>query len=135
MVVLIDANIVLDYLLKREPFYSDSKKILGLCCDERIDGCIALHTITTIWYILRKVPDLQRRSAMRSICEILRVVGTSHQEILNALDEINFNDFEDCVQTKCAKTSGADYIVTRNPNDFKNSEISVINPSDFLNLF
>lgn len=132
MVLLIDTNILLDYLLKREPFYSDSKKIIEICSSESVDGCIALHTITTLWYILRKVPDEQRRTALRSLCDLFRVVGTTHDEVLNAIDTADFKDFEDCIQTKCAKTARADYIITRNPDDFKLSEIAVLTPQKLI---
>ncbi|MEE1173008.1 MAG: PIN domain-containing protein [Ruminococcus sp.] len=134
MVLLVDTNIVLDYLLKREPFYSDAKAVLKLCSSEDVDGCIALHTVTTIWYILRKVPDETRRFALKSICELLRVVGTTHEEVIAALDNTAFRDFEDCIQTKCAKTAKADYIVTRNDSDFIHSEIPVILPHEALGL-
>ncbi|MDO5149309.1 MAG: PIN domain-containing protein [Oscillospiraceae bacterium] len=132
MVLLIDANIVLDYLLKREPFYNDAKKIMDICCDPEIKGCIALHTITTLWYILRKFPDDQRRIALFSICSILEVTGTSHDEVINALEMREFKDFEDCIQTKCAKTAKADYIITRNTDDFIFSEIPAITPIKFI---
>ena len=128
MVLLIDANIVLDYLLKREPFYNDSKKIMEICSRESVDGCIALHTVTTLWYILRKVPDEQRRIALRSVCDLLSVVGTTHDEVVEAINTADFKDFEDCIQTKCAKTARADYVITRNPDDFKLSEVAVLTP-------
>ena len=134
MVLLIDANIVLDYLLKREPFYSDSKKVMELCGSETVDGCIALHTVTTIWYILRKFPDDQRRSVLRTICDLLEVVGTSHDEVVSAIDNSDFKDFEDCVQTKCAKSAQADYIITRNTIDFKQSEIAVLTPKELFEI-
>ena len=44
MVLLIDTNIVLDYLLKREPFHDDARQVMQLCSKENITGCIALHT-------------------------------------------------------------------------------------------
>lgn len=132
MVLLIDANIVLDYLLRREPFYNDAKKIMNICCEPEIKGCIALHTVTTLWYILRKFSDEQRRIAVFSICNILEVTGTSHDEVINALEMSEFKDFEDCIQTKCAKTAKADYIITRNADDFVFSEIPAITPKEFI---
>ncbi len=48
MVLLVDANIVLDVLLKRETFCKDSKSVMELCSREGINGRIALHTVTTI---------------------------------------------------------------------------------------
>ena len=70
MVLLIDTNIILDYLLKR---------ILALCSQNDVSGCIALPTVTNLWYILRKVPEHTRRVALKSICELLEVVGTTHE--------------------------------------------------------
>ena len=132
MVLLIDANIVLDFLLKREPFYSDSKKVMELCSRDDVDGCIALHTVTTMWYILRKIPDEQRRAALRSVCDLLEVVGTTHDEVVAALDNAEFKDFEDCIQTKCAMTAKADYIITRNTDDFKLSDVTVLTPQELI---
>ncbi len=134
MVLLIDINILLDYLLKREPFYNDAKEIINFCGEDNINGYIALHTITTLWYILRKVPDEQRRLTLKSVCDIFEITGTTHDEVINAIENSNFKDFEDCIQTKCAKTAKADYIITRNPNDFSLSEISVLTPQEAIKL-
>lgn len=132
MVLLLDTNIVLDYLLKGEGFYEDAKKIMIKCSEDEVDGCIALHTVTTMWYILRKVPDDLRRSVLRSICDLLRVVGTTHEEVVKAIDTPAFKDFEDCIQIKCAKTPKAEYVITRNKFDFAESVIPVLTPQEWL---
>lgn len=134
MVLLIDINTILDCLLRREPFYATAEKVMDLCAEDSIDGCIALHTVTTIWYLLRKNPVEQRRAALKSVCELLKVVGTSHEEVLKAIDDDNFKDFEDCVQSRCAKAANADYIVTRNVEDYKFSETPAVSPEDILKL-
>ncbi len=46
----------------------------------------------------------------------------------------DFLDFEDCLQEECAAEVLADYIVTRNPEDYKISRIKVIEPSEFVKL-
>jgi len=38
MVLLLDINIILDYLLKREEFYYNAKRIIEKCSDENING-------------------------------------------------------------------------------------------------
>ncbi len=48
MLVLIDANIVLDILEKREPFYESSNDVLSLCASKKIKGCIALHSVSIV---------------------------------------------------------------------------------------
>ena len=134
MVLLIDINVILDYLLKREPFYSSAKKVFEICSDNKAEGCIALHSVTTIWYILRKASDEQRRTALRSICDIFRVVGTDHNEVIKAIDNKEFKDFEDCMQSKCAYSAKADYIITRNIEDFILSEIPAISPNELIGM-
>ncbi|MBQ4397260.1 MAG: PIN domain-containing protein [Clostridia bacterium] len=132
MVLLIDTNLILDYLLKRAPFYDDAKRIMALCSQKDVYGYVALPTITNLWYILREVPEPSRRAAIKSICELLEVVGTPHQEVMNAIDTVAFKDFEDCIQSKCAKTVVADYIITRNTSDFEHSEIPVKTPRELI---
>ena len=36
--ILIDTNILLDYLLTRDPFYEDAKKIIFACVEGNIEG-------------------------------------------------------------------------------------------------
>ncbi|MFR4838467.1 PIN domain-containing protein, partial [Ruminococcus callidus] len=128
-------GIALDYILKREPFYADAQKVMQLCSTETVDGYIALHTITTIWYLLRKLPDAVRRNALTAICNLLQVTGTTHEEVLHAIQMTTFKDFEDCIQSKCAKSTNADYIITRNVSDFLESEIPVLTPQAFCSMF
>ena len=54
--------------------------------------------------------------------------------MLREIDKDSFTDFEDCLQDKCAKEIGADYIITCNTKDFENSEIPAVNPIEFLKL-
>ena len=132
MVVLIDTNILLDYILNREPFYEDAQRIMEICSTNKADGCIALHTVTTVWYLLRKFPEETKRAALKAVCELFQVVGTSHDEVLKAINTSDFKDLEDCIQSKCAKTANAEHIITRNVQDFKFSEIPAITPQEFL---
>ena len=134
MVVLVDTNILLDYIMKREPFYEDAKKVIEVCSTDTADGCIGLHTVTTVWYLLRNFSDDTKRAALKNVCELFQVVGTSHDEVLRAIDSVDFKDFEDCIQSKCAKTANAEYIITRNISDFELSEIPAVTPQKFIDL-
>jgi hypothetical protein len=51
-----------------------------------------------------------------------------------AAENEDFSDFEDCLQEECAVEVMADYIVTRNPGDYKTSRIKVIEPGEFVKL-
>lgn len=43
-----------------------------------------------------------------------------------------FSDFEDCLQVQCAKEVKADYIVTRNVNDYICSDVKVLTSKEFV---
>jgi len=60
--VLIDLNIVLDTLQRREPFYAASAGVLACAETGRVDGLVAAHTLTTLFYLMAKSqsPDQAR---------------------------------------------------------------------------
>ena len=132
MKVLIDTNVIIDFLIKRKPFCDASSAVIEKCARGELTGYIAFHSVTNLWYILRKVPMDKRREWMINICCFLRVVGVSHEEVVKAIQMKNFCDFEDCLQDRCAKGCGAEYIITRNVKDFANSMVPAIFPEDFL---
>ena len=53
MNVLIDTNILLDFIQHREHF-SDSEQIITLCAKREINGFMAAHSVPNMFYILRK---------------------------------------------------------------------------------
>lgn len=134
IVVLIDTNVIIDFLLKREPFSESAAEILQKCAAKELVGYLAFHSIPNIWYILRKVPEGKRRGWLRDICSVLFVTGASHEEVLRAIENEEFGDFEDCLQDRCAKSKGARYIITRNVKDFDGSEIQAVSPQEFLDI-
>ena len=134
MVVLVDTNVIIDFLTTREPFYKASSEIIMKCAREELDGYIAFHSIPNLWYILRKVPEERRRGWLADICEFFHVEGVSHENVIKAIKMNDFKDFEDCLQDRCAESIGADYIITRNVKDFLGSVVPAISPEDFLKI-
>lgn len=132
MVILIDTNVIIDFLIAREPFYQPAAQIIEKCASEEVDGYIAFHSLPNIWYILRKVPDEIRRDWLEKLCKILKIATASQEEVLTAIRMKNFKDFEDCLQDRCAEHVSANYIVTRNTADFETSTISAIEPTKLL---
>ena len=133
--ILIDTNVLLDYLLTREPFYEDAKKVLLLCVEGKAKGCIAAHSISNMFFILRKdYSAKERREILSYLCKIFDVEGIDKTKLLTGLKNEDFSDFEDCLQMECAKAYGAQYIVTRNVADYISSDIKAIMPKDYLSL-
>lgn len=135
MAVLIDTNILLDVILKREPFFTFSNKIFSLCCSNVLSGKIAAHSITNIFYVARKnYTQSQLRTLLLSIFQFFDVISLDKEKLLSALNNSNFKDFEDCLQDECAHSINADYIITRNIRDFEGSKIPAITPEEYLKL-
>ena len=134
MVVLIDTNVVIDFLTTREPFYRASSKIITKCASKEIDGYIAFHSVPDLWYILRKIPEEKRRKWLSDLCQFLQVAGASHEDVVKAIGMAEFKDLEDCLQDRCAERVGADYIITRNVKDFVGSVIPAISPEEFMGV-
>ena len=131
--ILIDTNVLLDYLLTREPFYSDAKRIIAACTEGKVKGCIAAHSISNMFYILRKDYSIkERREVLLNLCMIFDVEGIDKEKLLISLRKEELSDFEDCLQMECAKAYRAEYIVTRNIDDYKSSEVKAILPNEYL---
>lgn len=60
MVVLVDTNVIIDFLITREPFYKASMEVVMKCARRELEGCIAMHSIPKLWYILRGTPEEKR---------------------------------------------------------------------------
>lgn len=61
MVILVDTNVIIDYLAEREGFFEDARRIMEVCAVGEVQGCVAFHSLPNIWFILRKKPDNVRR--------------------------------------------------------------------------
>lgn len=133
--ILIDTNVLIDYLLEREPFFEDAKEVILSCVDGKAKGCIAAHSIPNIFFILRKdYSAKERREVLSNLCSIFDVEGIDKAKLLAGLSNEDFSDFEDCLQMECAKSYGSDYIVTRNVADYVASEVKAIEPKDYMKL-
>lgn len=71
---------------------------------------------------------------LKKLCLVLRVTGASHEKVCDAIDRDDFVDFEGCLQDECAKEVSADFIVTRNVEDFRYSQVKAITPQKLLEM-
>ena len=136
MKVLIDTNILLDVLLLRAPHLENSKRVLQ-CCQSLVDGYIAVHTFSNMFYILHEIEGFSTeecRIAFNKLLYVFDVSGLNKQDVIDAVNNESFLDLEDSMQHQSAVTVGLDYIVTRNIKDFEKSNVPAITPEDFLIL-
>ncbi|MCF4968930.1 type II toxin-antitoxin system VapC family toxin [Nostoc sp. CMAA1605] len=134
MRILIDTNVVLDFLQEREPFVEDAAKLFEKIDAGEIEGFIAATTITNIYYIVRKsAGTIAAQDAIVQILTDLYICAVD-REILEQAIALNFKDFEDAVQCACGIAHGVDAIITRDVSGFVSAGIPVIAPGDLDNI-
>lgn len=132
MDLMLDANVVIDHIGRREPFYELSRRVclLGILGEART--YITTNMATDLYYLLRK--DYGSAEAQRMIEEdlsFLTMVSVDPQDVGDAL-ALRWNDFEDCLVAQCAHKAGADYIITRNVRDFARSSVKALTPEQLF---
>jgi predicted nucleic acid-binding protein len=132
MKVLFDTNVILDVFLQREPFFDDSSKVLGFAEQDKIEGWVCGTTVTTIHYLLAKA--LTRKKAEEHLRELLKIfhVSSVNRVVLENALTGTFKDYEDGVIYHSALHANLEAIFTRNQKDFKESNLPVYSPEEFL---
>ena len=132
--ILIDLNVILDTLQKREPFYATSARVLA--CAERglVEGFVAAHSLTTLFYLIAKDQSAeQARVTLTELLQVLPVAAVDQSTIEQALN-LPYKDFEDAVQMMAAVHAGAGYLVTRNVQDYTAGPLPALRPAELLAL-
>lgn len=133
--VLIDTNVILDWIMVREPNATNAKQIMKQCLFGQIRGYITSHSITDIFYILRKDYSVEKRKQLlQLLCEDMSVIPENCQTILRALNRKEWQDLEDALQMQCAKEAGVEYIVTQNLKDFQTSKVRAVCEEEFCEM-
>ena len=135
MKILLDTNVVIDILLKRQPYYEDAVLISILLEKDILEGYISASAITDIYYIINK-EFRDREKSFGKIKDILRIVYVASVNEFNIYEAIdsNWDDFEDALQYIVGKEIDVDYIVTRNTKDYEKSIVKIIEPNRLLDI-
>jgi len=123
-----------DALTGREPFFEASVRVFGFAESGRIEGWVAAHSVTTLFYLLAK--DTSSSAAhvhLMKLTQVLRIAAVDGRVIEQAL-ALPQKDFEDAVQMMAGVHAGVEYIVTRDLNGFKAGPLPVLLPGELLAL-
>jgi predicted nucleic acid-binding protein len=132
MNVLLDTNVLLDVLGRRDPFYTDSAQVWTLAETGQIAGLASTVSFPNIFYLLRRTKGHRfAREAMSRMRDIFGLVPLDAQ-ILNQAIDADIRDFEDAIQFFSALRAGATTLVTRNPGHFPSGDVAIQTPAEFL---
>ena len=132
MKILVDTNVIFDVLCNRSEFVEASSKVWKYCEVGQIEGYISALSVPKIVYILRKELTPEKTAQLiQQITMIFKVVDLKSADLTAAADMFS-SDYEDALQMCQASRINADFIVTRNIRDFKESKIPALKPSELL---
>lgn len=131
--LLIDTNIVIDLLSKREKYYDEAAQLFSLADKKELELTISSLTFANTNYILSHLKSAKEtREILRKFKVLVELLSLDDKITELALSDDNFPDFEDGLQYYSAMENQVDVIITRNKKDFKNSQIPVLTAKEFL---
>ena len=130
--VLVDTNIVLDLLAKRQKFIVEAQELFTLSDKKELKLYVSSLTFANTYYILSQKMKLSNARKILRKFKVLVEVLPMDDKIINLSLESDFKDFEDAIQYHTAIENGIHIIITRNLKDFKTSKIPVLTAKDYL---
>lgn len=137
--VLLDTNVLIDVLQKRQPWFAFSKEIFTAAANQDILGYITAKQAGDLYFFackqLRGEPDIDKkaRTILNHLFAIFELIDSRGSDCEMALLREN-GDFEDAMLIESAVREKIDCIVTRNGAHFKNAPVAVYDPESFVGI-
>jgi len=136
MKIIVDTNIILDFMLSREPHVADARDLFKMISQEKVEAFISASSVTDIYYVIAKrLGDATARDSVRHLLNILGIIAVDGNDCSDALN-LPIADFEDALVTICANREDVNYIVS-NDKEFLKVDvnlIAVVSTRSFLKL-
>jgi predicted nucleic acid-binding protein len=130
--VMLDLNVLLDVVQRREPFYAASATVLSQAVEESGTSCLPGHALTTLHYIVTKYAGREQANTLVDwVLAHLEIVPQDRAQFVRARN-LRFDDFEDAALASAAEAAGCKLILTRNVADFGASPVPAVTPEEFL---
>lgn len=130
--LFIDTNVMLDLLGERIPFYNSIAKIATLADMGEIIMTVSALSYGTVSYFLTKYENAEKAVAKLRKFKIISDICPLDEFIIEKGLNSKFSDFEDSLQYFSAIKSECNILITRNAKHFKESQIPVMTPGEYL---
>lgn len=133
--LFLDTDVIIDFLVDREPFASFSSRIFDLAEKGVVKVYISSLSVNNIYYITRKLTGEKKAiGIIRELTSIVDILEVGKKEISVALSS-GFKDFEGALQHATAiQLKGIKALLTRNIKDYRKSQIAIFTPESYLKL-
>jgi predicted nucleic acid-binding protein len=133
--VFIDSDIILDLLMKRDPYYNSSIKLFNLIENKKIEGFVSPLIFSNLFYIIRKLENREKAiNSLKKLKILVRILPVDEKVIDLALSS-NLKDFEDAIQYYTALKNGINNLITRNTKDYKLVKINLFTADEYVKIF
>jgi len=133
--VFLDANILLDFTLKRND-YDQSKKIISFVVNGQMEGFITPAIVHIVGYWLAKSYGNEKtKELLLSLLADVNIIDIPHEIVIEALHS-NITDIEDALQYHSAIYHKLDCFISRDKQFQKEGSIllPVYSPEQFLTV-
>lgn len=132
--VFLDANVILEYFLKREKL-NESRAIFLQIQEGVIKGFTTSSVVQTCGYFLIKAAGKETaREILLRMLHYITVIDCSHDTVILALNSI-ISDPEDAIQYHSALVNKIEFYITFDKDLIKHSasHLPILTPDKFLN--
>ena len=133
--VYVDCNILIDWLMDREPFSYYAAKLISLTEEKRIRSHVSALTLANTYYIIRKELNIKiAEEFLKDSLKLFNITDLTAGMVESAVQN-KFKDFEDDLHYQTAVSNSISYLITRNKKDFKKDKIKIVDAEEFIKEF
>jgi predicted nucleic acid-binding protein len=134
--IFLDANVIIDFLNKSSLYHQEAKETLTIIRKHYGKPFISTTTFAMAYYtfgkFISKKPGLNK--IIKAIFSQFEFTTENHR-IMNEVLGSKFPDLEDALQYFSAVSLPVDLIITRDVHGYYLSEIPVLLPAEFIELY
>jgi predicted nucleic acid-binding protein len=132
--VLVDADLILDLLARREPFHASAAELFSLAERRRLSICVSPATVSDLFEILGKLENRGTAiECLQKLTRLVRILPVERKAVELALAS-DFENFDDAVRYYTAIRSGIRFWITRNAARCKEGGVTILTAEEFLKI-
>jgi predicted nucleic acid-binding protein len=134
--LLIDTNVLIDYLAVRQPFYAAARKLMVLAAIGEVELWLSASQVNDVFYVIseggKQSLGALAQERLKRCREFIRICSLTEHDIDTALAR-ELNDLEDACVLVCAEKVGADFIITRD-DGFPTSRTTTLSAEGYFDF-
>lgn len=130
--IYLDCNIILDWIIDRQPFSLYAAELIDLIEKKKIKGFVSPLILANCFYIIKKEKGNEIAAFFLQDClKLFSIIGNTKTDLILAIKN-GFKDFEDDIHYFSVINNGLNIIITRNKKDFKLEKVNLFTAEEFL---